>query len=284
MSDLLNYTKSRWNGWNGNECVHKKEYHKAIDYYSTAIELYPLEYRYFVNRSFCFDQLQRFDLALEDANRALLLQSDWGKCYFRKGRALKGLNRLSEAELSFLKVIQLEGNDCKEAQNELTSLRQTLSSHPLSTNTSTDMKATVDQIKNDFKEEKEEKEEECHTIKKCNKNQSKNSSKRNSTESENSLSTKPKENVVLNKSIGSDSDSQNKRLIISDCNGEKNLLKELSEFLLNRNVLLSNENLKVFQTNVWTKHLLKMKKRVPPITTTTGLRKPLKANQKFIMN
>ena len=205
MSDLLNYSKSRWNGWNGNECVYKKDYHKAIEYYNTAIELYPLEYRYFVNRSFCFDQLQRFELALEDAQRALLLQSEWGKCYYRKARALKGLKRIEEAEICFLKVIQLEGNDCKEAQHELRTLRESVSS-----NSSNDIYLDMNEAVNDSQSELISSDQKNNKIEKTDENSLKYlSSKSNSNETENTT----KEVKSVNKAIGSE--RSRKKLISS---------------------------------------------------------------------
>ena len=228
MSNLLSYSKSRWNGWNGNECVYKKDYYKAIEFYNTAIELYPLEYRYFVNRSFCFDQLQRFESALEDAQRALHLQSDWGKCYYRKARALKGLKRLEEAEICFLKVIELEGNHCKEAQNELRTLRE---ARIAASAENPDINENISENKSDSKDEENNKNEKV--TKSCLKNPP---PKTNIKESE--IIANEVENMV--KTI--DSESKNKRFILSECNGKKNLLKELSDFLLNRNILPQNES------------------------------------------
>ena len=244
MSEQLNYSISRWNGYNGNECVFRKDYQKAIEYYNTAIELYPLEYRYFVNRSFCFDQLQRFELALEDAQRALHLQSDYGKCYYRKARALKGLKRLEEADNCFLKVIQLEGNDCREAQQELISLRQSMANTTrdienieFNYNSFPDIKETID-----TKTDRKSAEEKNIKTREVGKHSSKESLPLNpNTNDMNRL-------LKTHSTVGSHFEEN--IAILSQCFTEKNILKELSDLLLNKNVLSSKSSDKCFEPKI----------------------------------
>ena len=47
--------------------------------------------RFFGNRSYCFDRLEEFAKALQDAEVTISLAPVWPKGYFRKGRALAGL-------------------------------------------------------------------------------------------------------------------------------------------------------------------------------------------------
>lgn len=51
----------------------------------------PRPHRLFGNRSYCYEKLQRYEEALEDATAALRLQPGWPKGLFRKGKALRGL-------------------------------------------------------------------------------------------------------------------------------------------------------------------------------------------------
>ena len=48
-------------------------------------------FRFFGNRSYCFDRMGQFEKALQDADMAISLAPDWPKGYFRRGRALAGL-------------------------------------------------------------------------------------------------------------------------------------------------------------------------------------------------
>lgn len=58
-----------------------------------------------------------------DADRAILLNSEWPKGHYRKGRALAGLYMFKEAEASFLKVVALDPDAEDEIEPELVSIR-----------------------------------------------------------------------------------------------------------------------------------------------------------------
>lgn len=47
--------------------------------------------RLFGNRSYCYEKLQRYEEALKDAQESLRLQPGWPKGFFRKAKALQGL-------------------------------------------------------------------------------------------------------------------------------------------------------------------------------------------------
>ncbi|XP_033633177.1 uncharacterized protein LOC117294769 [Asterias rubens] len=102
----------------GNEMANLGHYSTAIDLFTQAISLDPRDFRFFGNRSFCYDRLQQCDSALKDANRAISLAKEWPKGYFRKGRALAGLKRYAEAETAFEHVLKLDKN-CEDAVEEL---------------------------------------------------------------------------------------------------------------------------------------------------------------------
>ncbi|KAK7485878.1 hypothetical protein BaRGS_00022873 [Batillaria attramentaria] len=108
--------RSRQLAIRGNEMAQVEEYNAAIQLFTEAISLDPKDFRFLGNRSYCFDR------ALKDAEKAIKLAKDWPKGYFRKGRALAGLNRFSEAEEAFLQVLKLDKN-CEEAVQELQQVR-----------------------------------------------------------------------------------------------------------------------------------------------------------------
>ncbi|NXB08789.1 TTC31 protein, partial [Cnemophilus loriae] len=64
---------------------------EAVSAFTVALELNPREHRLLGNRSYCLEKLGRYEEALADAEAALALQPGWPKGYFRKGKALRGL-------------------------------------------------------------------------------------------------------------------------------------------------------------------------------------------------
>ncbi|KAK7109416.1 uncharacterized protein [Littorina saxatilis] len=114
--------RSRQLAIRGNEMAQVEEYNAAIQLFTEAISLDPKDFRFLGNRSYCYDRLQQYEKALKDAEKAIKLSKDWPKGYFRKGRALAGLNRFSEAEEAFLQVLKLDKN-CEEAVQELQQVR-----------------------------------------------------------------------------------------------------------------------------------------------------------------
>ncbi|KAL8578467.1 hypothetical protein ACOMHN_028739 [Nucella lapillus] len=114
--------RSRQLAIRGNEMAQVEEYSAAIQLFTEAIALDPKDFRFLGNRSYCYDRLQQYEKALKDAEKAVKLSKDWPKGYFRKGRALAGLGKFSEAEESFLQVLKLDKN-CEEAVQELQQVR-----------------------------------------------------------------------------------------------------------------------------------------------------------------
>ncbi|XP_063818362.1 stress-induced-phosphoprotein 1-like isoform X2 [Pseudophryne corroboree] len=102
----------------GINSVEDGNYTKAIALFSEAIKLDPKDYRYFGNRSYCYEQLKLYPKALVDADVSIQLSAACPKGYFRKGRALRGCNRYAEAERAFRMVLQLD-EGCEEALKEI---------------------------------------------------------------------------------------------------------------------------------------------------------------------
>ncbi|KAM6441147.1 tetratricopeptide repeat protein 31 isoform 2-T2 [Liasis olivaceus] len=92
----------------GNETAKQGRYHEAVLLFTEAIKLNPREYRFFGNRSFCHEKLQRHPEALRDAQHALSLQPGWPKGLFRQGKALMGLKRYTDAARTFQELLQLD--------------------------------------------------------------------------------------------------------------------------------------------------------------------------------
>lgn len=93
-------------------------YKDAIDLFTKAIKKCGDEHSYYGNRSYCYAILEKFDKALKDADTSIQLGPQSAKGFFRRGKALLGLQRYSEAAEAFKMVLKLEPN-CPDAEKEL---------------------------------------------------------------------------------------------------------------------------------------------------------------------
>ncbi|RIA82220.1 putative heat shock protein 70-interacting protein [Glomus cerebriforme] len=107
----------------GNEAFSAKQYDKAIDLFTKAIELDPSNHVLYSNRSACYASLKQYDKALEDANKTIELKNTWAKGYSRKGAALHGLGKLEEARETYQEGLKHEQNNAqlKKALEEVES-------------------------------------------------------------------------------------------------------------------------------------------------------------------
>ncbi|XP_076017037.1 uncharacterized protein LOC143008945 [Genypterus blacodes] len=102
----------------GIKLVQEGQYAQAVSMFTEAIKYDPKDYRFFGNRSYCYSCLEQYPQALVDAERSIQLAPDWPKGHFRKGSALMGMKRYSEAEKAMEQVLKLD-KDCEEAVNDL---------------------------------------------------------------------------------------------------------------------------------------------------------------------
>ncbi|XP_077092520.1 uncharacterized protein LOC143744765 isoform X2 [Siphateles boraxobius] len=98
--------------------VQEGQYTQAVSLFTEAIKCDPKDYRFFGNRSYCYCCLEQYPLALADAEKSIHMAPDWPKGYYRRGSALMGLKRYSEAEKAMEQVLKLD-RDCEEAVNDL---------------------------------------------------------------------------------------------------------------------------------------------------------------------
>ncbi|XP_059701482.1 tetratricopeptide repeat protein 31 isoform X3 [Haemorhous mexicanus] len=93
----------------GIEAAQMGRHSEAVWAFTMALELNPREHRLLGNRSYCLEKLGRYEEALADAEAALALQPGWPKGSFRKGKALRGLQRYAEAALTFEELLLQDG-------------------------------------------------------------------------------------------------------------------------------------------------------------------------------
>ncbi len=89
----------------------KKEYKKALDCYSKAIELDPKDCVFYFNKGESLRYLGEYTESLECLNKAIELNSNYAMAYSSKGQTLIELKNFKEAIICFAKAIEIEPNN-----------------------------------------------------------------------------------------------------------------------------------------------------------------------------
>lgn len=95
----------------GNKCVKAANFTEAILHYTHAIKLSPNDAILYSNRSLAFLKLQQYYYANEDADRAISLNPNWAKGYYRKAEVHMSVSQYDTALLSYGKALQLQPQD-----------------------------------------------------------------------------------------------------------------------------------------------------------------------------
>jgi len=72
----------------GNQYFKNKDYSKAIEYYSKAIDLNPMDPAYYGNRAACYFAMHNYQKCIDDSNDAINIDANFVKGWSRKGRSL----------------------------------------------------------------------------------------------------------------------------------------------------------------------------------------------------
>ena len=81
----------------GNDCVTNKDYPGALAYYTESIKKDPTEASGFSNRSLMHYKSGNYKRALDDANRAILVNKEYLRGYQRRAEALLALGEYQKA-------------------------------------------------------------------------------------------------------------------------------------------------------------------------------------------
>ncbi|XP_071941939.1 dnaJ homolog subfamily C member 7-like [Antedon mediterranea] len=106
----------------GNSFYVQKEYLKAIDLYTEAINLCPKCASYYGNRAACYIMLDKFKDGLEDARTAVRLDPSFLKGHLREAKCHLALGEVDGSIRSLEEVMRLDSNN-KQAKNELVTAR-----------------------------------------------------------------------------------------------------------------------------------------------------------------
>jgi len=92
----------------GNAAFKAKDFNKAIECYTKALEETPTDHTIYGNRSASYHNLKKFREAVNDAEKCIELKSDWSKGYQRKGMALHGLRYFEDSVKAFEEGLKLD--------------------------------------------------------------------------------------------------------------------------------------------------------------------------------
>lgn len=107
----------------GNQAFAAKEYQKAIQSYTDAIDLDSENYTLYSNRSACFCALGKYEQAAADARKVIQLKPDWVRGHTRLGAALQGSEDWDGAEQAFTKALELDPEN-QNIQSDLADVRR----------------------------------------------------------------------------------------------------------------------------------------------------------------
>lgn len=93
----------------GNKYFAQKDFNKAIDYFTKAIEASSEpNHVLYSNRSACYASLKDFAQALTDAEKCVEINGSWAKGYNRVAGAQHGLGNLDDAKQTYEKALEID--------------------------------------------------------------------------------------------------------------------------------------------------------------------------------
>ena len=95
----------------GNLLVQEQKFAEALECYSKAIELDSNDPILYSNRSLMHSNLNEFESALIDADKAIEINPNYSKAYLRRGKALEGLGRNEEALNTYHSGLEKDNNN-----------------------------------------------------------------------------------------------------------------------------------------------------------------------------
>lgn len=106
----------------GNQFVKVAKWDEAVISYTNAIRYYAYDPIFYANRALCFLKTHQMEKAEYDCNIALRLDNTYVKAYLRRAAAREALNKLEDARLDLLRVLELEpkNSESRKKLEELT--------------------------------------------------------------------------------------------------------------------------------------------------------------------
>jgi len=95
----------------GNQAFSAKNYQKAIELYTDAIEMDPKNHTLYSNRSGAYCAAGKYRQAQADANKVTQIKPDWVRGYTRLGAALEGLEDWEGATKAYEDALKLDSSN-----------------------------------------------------------------------------------------------------------------------------------------------------------------------------
>uniref|UniRef100_A0A8C6T663 Protein phosphatase 5, catalytic subunit n=1 Tax=Neogobius melanostomus TaxID=47308 RepID=A0A8C6T663_9GOBI len=89
----------------------EKDYDNAIKYYTEALELNPSNAIYYSNRSLAYLRTECYGYALADATKALEIDKNYIKGYYRRATSNMALGKFKAALKDYETVVRVRPND-----------------------------------------------------------------------------------------------------------------------------------------------------------------------------
>ena len=102
----------------GNAAMQKKDYPTAIDFYTKALEISPLNPIYLSNRAAAYSASQKHELAKNDAELATVADPKYTKAWSRLGLSRFALGDAKGSMEAYAKGIEAEGNGGSDAMKK----------------------------------------------------------------------------------------------------------------------------------------------------------------------
>jgi small glutamine-rich tetratricopeptide repeat-containing protein alpha len=102
----------------GNAAMQKKDYPAAIDFYTKALEISPLNPIYLSNRAAAYSASQKHELAKNDAELATVADPKYTKAWSRLGLSRFALGDAKGSMEAYAKGIEAEGNGGSDAMKK----------------------------------------------------------------------------------------------------------------------------------------------------------------------
>lgn len=111
----------------GNQYFASKDFPKAIEYFTKAIEASPTpNHVLYSNRSACYASLKNFSNALGDADECVKINPAWAKGYNRVAAAHYGLGNYDDSKANYSKALELDSSNAM-AKSGLQTVEETIS-------------------------------------------------------------------------------------------------------------------------------------------------------------
>ncbi|XP_022223841.1 RNA polymerase II-associated protein 3 [Drosophila obscura] len=101
----------------GNNYVKQGDYDRAIEAYTEAVEAYPYDPVYFINRALCYLKQERFDCCVDDCEAAISLDKLCVKAYYRRMQANESLGNNMEALKDCTTVLAIDPKNIEGKQS-----------------------------------------------------------------------------------------------------------------------------------------------------------------------